>query len=129
MSVLAADDFEDEGGLVLRFEGVAEGAEFVEQAAQGPDIALFVVRLLLAEFGREVERGADHGLRKLVASEHLGDPQVANFDFLVLVHEDVQSFDIPVQNLVLVDVLEAQADFDEEAPDFVLLQRPLVLRF
>jgi len=82
-----------------------EGTQLVEQAAHCPNVALLVVRLLLAEFGRQVKGSADHGLRKLIAGEHLGDSQIAYFDFLTFVHEDIQGFDISVQNPVLMDVL------------------------
>lgn len=113
----------------MSLEGMAECAQLVKQAAHRPDIAFFVVRLLFAEFWREIEGSAYHGLCKFVAGEHFGDPEVSDFDFFVFIHEDVEGFDIPVQNFVLVDVLESNADFDEEPPDFVLLQGPLVLHF
>ena len=54
-----------------------EGAELVEDAAEGPDVALVVVGLLLAELGREVVGGADDGVGEVLGLvEHLGDAEV-----------------------------------------------------
>jgi hypothetical protein len=114
--------------LVLSLEGVAEGAQFVEQTAQRPNIAFFVVRLFLAELGREVKRSPNHSLGKLVASQNFGYPQIAYLNLLILVHKDVQSLDIPMQYLILMDVLKTQTYLDEESPNFVLLQGPLILQ-
>jgi hypothetical protein len=126
--LLPPDNFEDEGCLVLRLKGVPVGAEFVEEAAQRPNIAFFIIGFFLAKFWREVEGRADHGLRKLITGEHLGDAQVADLNLLVFIHEDVEGLDVPVQDLTLVDVLQSHADLDEQLPNALLFQRLFILK-
>lgn len=105
------------------------GAQLVQQAAQGPNVALLVVGFLLAQFRGEIEGSADHSLGKLVTGEHLGHPQISDFDLFVLVHEDVESFNIAMEYLVFVDVLQAHADLYENSPNLLLLQRLFDLAF
>jgi hypothetical protein len=70
-------------------------------------------------FGGHVERGAEHGVRKLLIGEKLGEAEVSDFDFAV-VHEDVGEFEIAVHDLVLVECLEGIEDLDEELDRFLL---------
>ena len=72
-------DFEDEGGQRGRLEGLLESAHFVEDAAEGPDVALLVVRLSLAQFRGDVARGPDHAHRLALARQDLADAEIADF--------------------------------------------------
>jgi hypothetical protein len=52
--------------------------------------------------------------------EHSGDSEVSDFNLVVLGHENVLSFEIPVQDLPVVDVLDCQGHLDEPIEDLVL---------
>ena len=126
----AADDFHDEGALILRLKGMPKGTQLVEHAAQGPDVALVVVGLFFAEFGGEVVGRAYDGVRHILCLiQQLGDAQITNLDLVLLPQKHVRRFDIPVQYLVLVEVLEAEAHLNEELPYLLLIQRPIHLLF
>lgn len=107
---------------------MAEGAQLVQETPQCPNIALFVIGLLLTELGGEVERRAHHRLGEFVAGEHLGDAEVSDLHLLILIHEDVEGLYIPVQNLIPVDVLQPHANLNKKFPNALLLQRFSILR-
>jgi len=118
LGVLAAGDriilptynFEDERALVVAFEGVLEGAHFVEDAAEGPDVAFVVVGLLLTELRRQVVRRPHHRMRKVRSLvQHLSHPQVSNLYLVIFGEEHVDGFDVSVEDLVGVEVLQAEA--------------------
>ena len=44
---------------VCSVEGALKSAQFIEDDPEAPDVALVIVRLALADFGRQVVRGAD----------------------------------------------------------------------
>jgi len=60
---------------------MAQGHHLVEDAAEGPNIGLLIVGLLLADFWREIVRSSNSCLRTVVSVlEHTSDTEVANFD-------------------------------------------------
>lgn len=107
---------------------MTERAQLVQQAPQCPNIALFVIGLLLTELGGKVERRPHHRLRELVTGEHLGDAEVSDLHFLILIHEDVEGLYIPVQDLIPVYVLQSHANLNKKFPNALLLQRFSILR-
>jgi hypothetical protein len=123
--IFAFDDFGHEGDGVGGFKGQSEGAALVEEHAERPDVGPFVVAFVLAELGREVVGGADHGGGEGgVAVEQLGHAQVTNFDELtpgglVFVDKDIGGFHVSVEDLPGVEVVQPQGDLDEDGPDFV----------
>lgn len=122
---LSSHDFENESTLVVGFEGVAEGAQFVEDAAEGPDVALVVVGLLFAKLGRQVVGCANNGVGHVVGlGEALGDSEVSDLDLVGFAEEHVDGLDISVEDLEGVQVVEAQRHLDEKLPNLVLAQAP-----
>lgn len=116
-----AQDLEDEALHGVGVEGVAERAHLVEDAAEGPDVRLLVVGLLLADLRGQVVGRADGGLGAVVGVlEHSGDAEVADFDLSVLVHEDVLRLEVSVEDLAVVDVLYGQRHLHEPVHDLVL---------
>ena len=56
-------------GPHLSVEGPGEGAELVEDAAQGPDVGLAVVGPAQAQLGGQVAGGAHHSVRLALAGQ------------------------------------------------------------
>jgi hypothetical protein len=94
---------------------VSEGAELVKDAAEGPHIAFLlmmrhgrgghaVVGSALAELWGEVVRRAHHRLSARARVEQLGNAKVADLDDVVSVEEDVEGFEVAVEDLLRVDV-------------------------
>mmetsp|Transcript_12912 Transcript_12912/g.37926 ORF Transcript_12912/g.37926 Transcript_12912/m.37926 type:complete len:253 (+) Transcript_12912:1320-2078(+) len=106
-------------------EGRLEGEQFVKQAAKRPHVALVVVGAVLPHLGGHVVGRAHLGAREGVRGlEHLGDAKVAEFYVLVVHHEDVGALEVAVQDVLLVEALQAVAHLDEEGPDGLLPQQP-----
>ena len=59
--------------------------------------------------------------------QQLSDAQIAYFDFILFAEEHICRLDIPMQNLVLMQIAQAEAHFYEEFPDLLLLKRPIHL--
>ena len=82
-----------------------------------------IVGLLLAQLGAEVVRRADDcvcEIRSLI--QHLRHTEVPNLDLVLFGQEHVYGLDVSVQNLVSVQVLNAEAHLKEESPYGLLRQ-------
>ena len=91
-------------------EGVLESAKLIQDAAQGPYVRLIGIRLVLAYLRRHVVRRALHCERVVArALQHLGYTKVPEFDSIILGQEYILRFQIPVENLAAVDILQRQA--------------------
>jgi hypothetical protein len=55
-------------------------------------------------------------------SHSSGSTEVTDFRGVVLGQEDVQAFDVPVNDVLAVQVLYSQAELNEHLPDEVLYQ-------
>ena len=84
-----------------------------------------VVWLFLAQFWTQVVRrpndSVGHVLRLV---EELGDTKVSDFNLVIFCQENICGLDVSVQNFVAMEIPEAKANFDEEAPDLCLYQLP-----
>mmetsp|Transcript_19813 Transcript_19813/g.55082 ORF Transcript_19813/g.55082 Transcript_19813/m.55082 type:complete len:276 (+) Transcript_19813:1787-2614(+) len=107
--VLPAEDAHHKRREVGGVEGVLEGRHLVQHTAKGPDIALVVVRLAVAELRGEVVGSSHRGLGKASwAAQHLGEAKVAELDLHFLRDKDVFCFDVTVEDVLLVEVLQGQ---------------------
>ena len=111
-----------------------ERAHLVEDAAHGPDIDFEVVGFLLDEFGSEVERRADaRVLGGELVLDYLGDAHVPELmrsgylDAAVEREEDVEGFDVSVDDVVVVQVEQGVGELLGDAPDLGLLDLGAVL--
>ena len=66
-------------------------------------------------------------MSKVIGVEHFGDSQIANLDHLVLVQENIEGFDVSMEDFIFVDVLESHANLNEKHPDFGFFEILLVL--
>lgn len=109
--------------LLLRHEWELEGAELVEEHTECPDICLKAVFLLLVQFRRDVVRCTGERLRHVIG---LGeDPRLAEVTDLqqtVLHHENVHGLQVPMNDLAVVAVLQAEANHREPPHDLVLAE-------
>ena len=81
-------------------------AHLVQDAAQGPHVALVVVWLVLADLGRHVVWGADNGTRCRHCPFHqLANPEVSQLD-VPLIEEHVLGLEVAVQDPLRVHVVE-----------------------
>jgi hypothetical protein len=102
-----------------------ERGELEEEAPERPDVGLVVVRLLVHLLRRHVERRPDVGVRKVrLRREHAGKAEVAEFEALGLVDEDVGGLDVAVEDPLLarVALVHGEGDLEEDGPDLGLLQ-------
>lgn len=92
----------------------------VENAAKRPDVWLLVVRLLLANLGRQVVWRADRSLSAVVGVlQNARDAEVADLDLVVLGHENVLRLKIAMQDFAIVDVLDGKSHLHEPVEDLV----------
>ena len=94
---------------VLCYKGRAESAHLVDDAAQGPHVALVAVALVHPDLGAHVVRRPDLRPRQSLFQE-LGAPEVANLDLVRSGKEDVLRLDIAVEDLVFMEHFEGRAD-------------------
>ena len=118
--VLALYNFLYQLQLVCSFKRVLKSAKFVKNTSQRPDITLGVVRTIFALFGGEVVGGADFGVEEGVSRfEHFGHAKVPDSNVVVLGKIDVERFDVPMQDVLGVQVVDAETNLHEELPDCV----------
>ncbi len=135
VGVAAGDLLDDASGdlavQVLQraaLEGRVERGHLVDDAAEGEDVALVAVDLVVPDFGGEVVGRADLRLGEVVFG-HLGHVEVSQLDGLeVAGEEEVGRLDVAVDDLHLVQTLEADQTLAEVPPDglFVDVQSPLL---
>jgi hypothetical protein len=68
---LAAHDGEQDGRQVGAVEGLPEGTQLIQDASQGPHVALLVIPLPLAHLRGQVVRGACTMWTQACAQEHV----------------------------------------------------------
>lgn len=81
--------------MIVCFEGRSEGGQFVDDAAETPNITLFVVVLLVDLLGWHVVGSAYVGLRvERIAVHDAGQAEIAKFNVVVAVQEDISRFQV-----------------------------------
>jgi hypothetical protein len=108
---------------------VFEGAQFIKQTANRPNVTLFVIRFLFAKLWRKVEWSANHCVSEVICIQRLCHTQITNFDSFIFVQKDVQCFDVSVKDFVPMNVLQTHANFNKELPNSVLFEVFFVLLF
>ena len=105
-SVLTLGDPPEEGGEVLSFEGHPQSAQLVDETPQRPHIALVAVLLPTPNLRRSVV-----GRPRLSGTEpvlgQLRDVHVSELGH-ILGEEHIGTFDVTMDNIVLVQSLEAR---------------------
>lgn len=80
----------------------------MQDTAKTPYIRFLVVLAILPDLGRHHKGSADFGLSQIKGLAHeFGYAEVSDLDLPVSSEEDVIGFEIAVQDLLVVDVLEA----------------------
>ncbi len=105
----------DQTGLGLHLSPVRGEREPVlsnlEQGHAGrPDIRGDGVRLARDALGRHVVAGSDEGIRLAFGTEVAGNAKVAQLDGAIAAEENVAWFDVPVDDLLAVQVGQASQD-------------------
>lgn len=122
---LTSQDFENQSALIVGLKRMLQRAQFVQHAPKRPDVRLIVVGLLLTEFWRKVVGRANHCIRHFQRRlKLLSNPQIPNLDDVVFRQEHVNRLYVPVQNLVRMKVMNAEAHLDEELPNSAFRQGP-----
>jgi hypothetical protein len=99
---------------------VAQSDHFVENAAEGPDVRLLIVWLLLTDLRRQIVRSTDSSLCAIVSVlEYSSNTEVTNLDLAVLRHEDVLSFQVSVQDLPVMNVFDCKRHLHEPVQNLV----------
>jgi len=78
-----------ENDQVLALERRLKWAEVIEGASNSPDVYFEIVRLMLYELRRQVERSADSSaLKSRHGGDYLWNAQVSNLETLVLLGDE-----------------------------------------
>ena len=119
--IVASEDFVDQVLHAVGIKGVLQGEHFIQNATHTPDVTLLVVRFLLANLRRQVVRGANGSLSAVVSVlEQSGNSKVPNLHISLLCQEYILSFQVSVENLFVVNMLDAHANLDEPVKHLVL---------
>ena len=87
--------------MVLGFEGWAQGRHLVDDAAKRPDVALFIVLLIVDLLWAHVVRCANVGLGKHGLLIHnSGEAEITQFSVSLTIEENVAGFEITVEDLL-----------------------------
>jgi len=79
----------------------------MEEAAQHSDISFEVIGRVSTDFWRKVEGGSEWRVcEEVFRVELLWDAEVAQLDYSCLCHEDILWLDIPMDNILLVNILD-----------------------
>lgn len=93
----------------------------LQDTTQRPHVTLLVLGLFLADFGWEILRCADGGLRAVLGVlQHACDAEVAHLDLALAIQEYVLCLQVPVQYLPVMDVLDCQCNLHEPVQNLVL---------
>ena len=99
---------------------MAESNHFVQDASKRPNIRLLVVRFLLADLWRQVIRSSDSCLSAIIGVlQNTSNTKVTNLDRPILVHEDVLSLQISVQNFPVVNMLNSESHLNKPVENLV----------
>ena len=98
-----------------------ECTHFVEQDSEGPNIGLVIIFLGLDQFWRKVVRSTNHtfSLRFSVV-ENLSNTEVTHFHLAIFRHKHVLRFDVSVQYLPVVNMLDGQTYLCKPIEDLIL---------
>lgn len=104
--VLASDDFFIEFVGIRIFEGEVAAEHSIEDNAAAPDIgAETLVLLACNHFWGSVAGTATRSFEFLAWLVLVGQPEVYYLDVALMVQQQVLRFQVPVHNIILVDVL------------------------
>lgn len=93
--------------------------EFIENAAQRPNIRFIVISFVLPNFRTGVVGSTSLSFKHAAFSD-LRYVQVAKFDHTIFIEEHVSTFYVTVDDLLLVEGLKTQYHLVEDGPHVVL---------
>ena len=98
-------------GDVVFVEGEGAREQSVQDDAAGPDIdgSSFVLSFA-DDFGGGVGRASTGGFEEFAVFHKVGESEVADFDEVILVDEDVFGFEVAMGDMILMDVLDSVDD-------------------
>ena len=110
---------------VFCLKRIPQREHFVKHTPQTPHIRLLVVLAIFPNLRRHHEGRAYFGLGEVEGLAHeFGDAEVADLHLVAGSDEDIVGLEVAVQNLLVVDVLEAQRQLDEPLERLRLSQGP-----
>lgn len=92
---------------VLVVEGVDSGVHFVEEHAEGPPVDGLAMAFIQQDFGREVLGGSAQSVSSALTV--LGEAEVRQFQIPGFIDQNILGFQISVNDVLRVQVLEHQA--------------------
>lgn len=125
---LGVDDLALEHVAVVGDEGRVAGHEFVEEAAQVPDVVVEGVLVAHDHLGRQLLRGAHELVREelLFLLERLGESEVDDDRVSVRVEHDVLRLEVALDHVLEVQLFHAHDDLAREELEHIRLE---VLQF
>ena len=87
--------------MVLGLKGRPQSGKLIDDAAEGPDVGLLIVALVVDLLGAHVIGRADVGVGEhTIVVHHAGETEVADFDVVVGVKENVTGLEIAVDDFL-----------------------------
>lgn len=115
--------------MVFGFEWMFQGTHFIHHTSVGPDIAFLIVRFLFTQLWREIAGCSHERVRKFrVVAQHACNDEVSNANLVVRGQENIQGFNVSVEDPVGVQPLEAEAYLYQEPPDYTFCEKLSPLR-
>lgn len=121
-SDLAPHDFVADFARMHTREGGAAMDELVEKDAQRPNVQSVIVVLVLDHFRSHILEGAAEGVPLLHVIRLDAPAEIADLDDVALLDQNVLRLDVSVDQALLVQIVNAGADLDEEVKSRVLAQ-------
>lgn len=104
--LVEVDDLHQSSIAVFCLEWRLSGEHFVDGTAERPDICVTVVLLALNDFRSHPAASPDKGVGLVLLLNNLGRADVSDLNHSVRFDQDVSSFNVPVDHVVEVQVLE-----------------------
>jgi hypothetical protein len=121
LRVTPSQDLENQPLHGVGVESMTKRHHLIEDTAKGPNIRLLVVGLLLANLWRQIVWSSDGRLGTVISVlENSCNTEITDFNGPILVHKDVLSLEISMQDLPIVNVLDGKRHLDKPVEDLVL---------
>ena len=100
---------------------MTESDHFIEDTSKRPDIRFLVVRFLLADLWRQVVRSTDSCLSTIIGVlQNTSNTEVSNLNCTILVHKNVLSLQVSMENFPVVNMLNGKSHLDKPVENLVL---------
>lgn len=121
LRIAAPKDFQYQSLHGISIKCVPQSHHLIQDTSQGPNIRFLVVGLLLTYLWRQIIRCSNCGLSAIIGMlEHSGNSKVTDLNGAILVHENILSLQVSVEDLSIVNMLNGEGHLNEPVQYLVL---------